>query len=876
MDPNLKPRDDATGLLSRRRVLTLGLTAAAGFVVLPGCGGGGGGSRRTDGADFVSVSGTVTLPPGLPATGLTFLSGGTETGVGGRIKARVLEGPPSLVSVVENGSGRVVLLGMIDPSAGGFALDAANVAATLLFLAFGGGQETPEDRHSLWTALAAAPATATLAGVVASRLAADPFALENADATLLAAIQDTLDTFGGRSRSRTARKAMAKRPPSRAEVLRPTPAVLLDLDGANASLLNGAVGHGRVGNDVVPDLLSITNLSPLDTAFYAYHTEFSGGTPQSASLLVGPIVVPASRPALTEFGPIAIGLQVATDSIELMALVGLSPVFNAPAAPALSDPLYAAEAAGWQAQLADLWQRAVAQLAADIAYDALGWRQAELSSPALATVVANLNAVGGTQPGMVGAAEGTDFAGNVDLLTDFASSNSINAGVFLEAIQALSPRPETPSPFRLAQMRGVLRIAKLDGLFTAAANYGRIYAQSVYSSEHEAGPTVLVLNGHSIKRLILEIKPASSTYTPGGSLDVTVSDQGIEYLEPYAERIVYRWKVFGAGTNKITDGTKVGTEFESARRTVTLTTGSNASGVITVSAEAVSTAGGKSFTLAKASGSVNSGAGTRFALSPVESHALIGGSGGWTVTRDGIANMSGWAGIDPNHVRFRWELASSDHGRLGVSSPTGAVVETTTNAVQYFPHLNAQDGRETDLTCTVSLVDPSTGDFTNLAVLTGKAIADVRSRLQFQIASAGFPLSDLRFPDTVRMLESKSATFNGSDENGAYVGATYARPGSTTVDFLSLVFRSGAGFAEASQVTVDLTRSGITLATVTGVPPFDAAVVSATGAVLEAVRNVSGGLTFLKIVGALTFAESGGRQRTLTANFTGGFGTPPY
>lgn len=863
-------------LLSRRKLITLGLGAAAGIVVLPGCGGSTSHGSSGPHGRFVSVEGTVTLPSGLAPDGLLFISGGTESAVKGSLKVRVLEGSPTLVSVLDKASSRVVLLGMIDPAAGPFSIDATNVAATLLFFAFGGTQLPEDDRKTLWITLLADGATATLAAVVSARLAVNPFALEEGDSDLLAAIQTAIQNSGAQpDRGRKLNGRAAPRPKARTTVTRPTPPVLLDLDSTHVSIANGSLGHGKVNDDVVPDLLSVTNLNPLDTVLYGYRENYVGGNVQSVSKLLGPTAVPGSRPSITEFGPIAINLDNPTDTIELISFVSLVPYFDAPDSPAFSNPAYAAETTVWRGELGDLWQRAVAQMAADIVYDALGWRQAELSTTALGTAVENLKQIGGTLPGMQGALTGTDFSGNVDVLTDFASHDVLSATTFLDAIKTLAPVVDTASAFRLAQMRGLLRIAKIGGLLNASATYGRIYALYVYNSSNDLVETARLLTGHSLKRLILENTASATTYTPGGGpVTFTLSDKGLDYLTTYADQIEYHWKVFGAGSSHISDGNKINTEFDTDKRVVTLTPSSDASGLLTVSVEAFSTAGGKHFSLGKVSASVNSAANDHLALSPADSHIVPGASGGWTVTYDGNSNPSGWPGIDASHLRFRWEIPSADFGKLGVSSGTGTSIETTTNQIAFFPNLNAQDREKVDLTVTVAVVDPSTGDFTNLAVLNGHAIVDVRNEVQFQIKSANFPLSDLRFPEEVRMLVNRSSTMNGSDEEGTYVGGTWSRAGSSTLDFLSLVVRS-SDFAVDGQAPISTSRSGVTLACITGVPTFDARVVSGGAVVLESVRNGANQLTYLKLNGTATFAETGGRERTLTVDFTAGFGTPP-
>jgi hypothetical protein len=176
---------------------SLGFAASFSSLGLLGCGGGGdyqtvAPPSASSGTTLVKVAATVALPAGFSAA-MTSLRAGNILGTqavaaDGSFQAQVIPGTPSLV-YVQDASGNVVLAGFVDPSLPANTVNAVSSAVALLYFGMDAYGVPSANRSLLLQLLAAHPATAALAAVVAARLAADPQALVDTDAQIVSALK---------------------------------------------------------------------------------------------------------------------------------------------------------------------------------------------------------------------------------------------------------------------------------------------------------------------------------------------------------------------------------------------------------------------------------------------------------------------------------------------------------------------------------------------------------------------------------------------------------------------------------------------------------------------------------------------------------------
>src|SRR5579872_1111319 len=181
---------DASKAFDRRQFLVSAIGAAAAALLLEGCGGGGG-AAGGGGGKLVTTRGSLRLPPGsslAPAQLTVGNSVAAKTlGADGTFTATTGTAAPVLV-IVTHTSGRGVMFGFLDPSSSTNVLDAQAQAVALLYFALGGYTVPLASKRDLLGALQIHAVTAPLTAVIAARIAADPFALENGDAQVAAAL----------------------------------------------------------------------------------------------------------------------------------------------------------------------------------------------------------------------------------------------------------------------------------------------------------------------------------------------------------------------------------------------------------------------------------------------------------------------------------------------------------------------------------------------------------------------------------------------------------------------------------------------------------------------------------------------------------------
>jgi hypothetical protein len=199
--------------------LALSLSVAGAALLLDGCGGGGG--NGASGPGTTMTRGRLALPSGSSA-GMRVMNGFGASAVSadGGFGVKALKNVPSIALVLD-ATGKLALLGFVDPGAASNVLDATSTAVALLFLALGGAQASLDDKAGLLRELHAEPAVATLATVVSARLTADPLALHNGDAQIQNALVSARDAVRAAHGGNRSRAIPGIKPVTRAEGLPP-------------------------------------------------------------------------------------------------------------------------------------------------------------------------------------------------------------------------------------------------------------------------------------------------------------------------------------------------------------------------------------------------------------------------------------------------------------------------------------------------------------------------------------------------------------------------------------------------------------------------------------------------------------------------------
>jgi hypothetical protein len=142
---------------------------------------------------MITASGVAALPAGfaLQASSLTVSSAGGQVRLGSGNAFTVSEpsgGGPATILLLSPDS-KVVLLGHVDTDAPAFnELSVTSTAAELLFLSTGATTLPISEWSNAYRLLAAAPETATLAGVIGARMAASPTAVGDMDPEIATAV----------------------------------------------------------------------------------------------------------------------------------------------------------------------------------------------------------------------------------------------------------------------------------------------------------------------------------------------------------------------------------------------------------------------------------------------------------------------------------------------------------------------------------------------------------------------------------------------------------------------------------------------------------------------------------------------------------------
>ncbi|MEI8281273.1 MAG: hypothetical protein WCG75_02600, partial [Armatimonadota bacterium] len=377
----------------------------------------------------------------------------------------------------------------------------------------------------------------------------------------------------------------------------------------------------------------------------------------------------------------------------------------------------------------------------------MGMGGTEYTIDALQKVNSDFQAAGIDFQNSVHAANaGTGLMAVVDGITDTSTSSESNAQTAVTILKTLNPDLGIGSALRLLAARRIITISHLQGLSTFATTYGPEFELLQYSTFSNSTPKAQESTGQQpqsyVSKLVKTLTPSATTYTPSGAaVTFTLSTDPDDYLTFYDGVLSYHWKIFGTGSATITDGTKTGKEFDTKETTVTFHPESSSAGLQTVSVELFVKDGNTKRSLGKATAAINTTTGDVFAFAPVETFVKPGGTGGFTITRNGKSNVSDWTGIDPAHLKVSWQLQNSDVGLLKDGAITGLQLETTPNSIGFIANEATHQGFSSTVTATIRIQDPITGNFTTLGTANGNVSAHVKNTAQLSISNPNFSLS---------------------------------------------------------------------------------------------------------------------------------------
>lgn len=563
--------------------LTLGSVALS----MIGCGGlfaGAGGGGAGGSLTKRQFNGELNLPAGTDLTKLKVTGPlGITALVGNKFSVTGFEQFPVMVTVIEPSSGKTVLLGVMDPDSSVHVLDAANCAATLLFMALGGSQLVGTERQAFWTDTQALGALPALVTVVNDRLIADLYALENQDAQVIAAL-DTAAHAGGpgiavhATNPNSVRSNPKGRQPSDLSIVLVRPDVGASFNGIGVTNAN----HQGV---------KLHCYRRRETHVHLYVGSGVNAAGQIRGSVENDVITPFRLPSRTDSDLITVGLYQ-DDVANSYDVICLTPLFDSFPAQIFDDGVYEGEKAVWQADLAKMYKRAEVGLVCKILLEAVGMSGVTLDSGILDTVVGNLTNLGGSVAALVlAAADGTDLSGGVK---NFAQEARSSDNVALDFLQAIAPLVQTSNPVlyddlsrrnygseQLVPFRAALRLIAYTGAMNLSLELGPEYKDLTGGENADGSPEVNGANCvFKVVQRDVRMTPNGGEYSPGTNIPFTVTVDGHE--GPFT----YDWRLGTISAATLDDGHgKTGFMFRTDQKTVTLKTNAGSVGDAFVNVE---------------------------------------------------------------------------------------------------------------------------------------------------------------------------------------------------------------------------------------------------------------------------------------------------
>lgn len=528
-------RNDASPLPVLTRRQTLWAMAGIATFGLAGCGGGGHGGTKS--VSTSSSATPATLPSGftLPVAGLKGETafGSATVAANGSFAAKVRgNGAPTFAWLRDTASGKFVLFGFA--GSGQTGVSAMGSATAILALAFGVGALPPTAAASLVSLIESDAATATLAAAIEARVAADPFALTDGDATIAAAVQTAVASLGGAS------PALAK------SVTRADPSPILSIAPQDQS------GSNVIQKDQADAIIPVNEIRR-PASVYTYQTGYvtSDGTttvfPTAVAFagpedlapttsLTGSLASLGVRPA---FGPVegsATTLKTYNDTVtktlyETVILMASGKVDGIDPDPSFfSDPKYASVLSTWQAKRQELNKHAwIGGILLDLFSSVIGGVTTWISASLVTAAIADIEAAGADAEALVvKAATGDVLTATLGCLKGIGSTNALTSKYYKQAIADTLVKAEGFSEAAvtgemLTAIGGLAALAlgtlAAAGTLLGLADLGFTYKDMLTSDKGD-------LWSETLLKPSVVISPTTGTVSAGGNLTLTAATPG--------------------------------------------------------------------------------------------------------------------------------------------------------------------------------------------------------------------------------------------------------------------------------------------------------------------------------------------------------------
>ncbi len=525
----------------------------------------------------MSATGTISVPPGIAEADLLIVGMGKVGPVAsGAFNATIDSGAPSWVLALHGPSEKVIGMGIFDPADHLRRIDATSAAVALLFIALDGNALPRDGRKTLLDLIKGHGATATLAGVIQTQLATDPYAFETASQTLQDAVAAAAQAIGTSS------------PGNHSGVTQPFGLPTMMLIEPSNEVDGLTVVQGTSG--LAYQVQNSRRRSGLMYTYLVAHIDDNGNRTDITPKQVGSVLeIPATNSLLNLHSgwhpktsiPVSLKLED-NDRKSIYELVAFNTVFGANP-PAVYDlERYAGAVDQWKTDVQNLHATMVLSYVAGIMFDAIGIGGATWGIAELTATITNLTATTSNLVSLlVGAQDGYALIPlTKQVIQRFLTGNFLSpAGV--EAFQPLLAKAEGQVAVDLAAgqasasvyvaMRAALRIFLAVGVIGLAADLVAV-AKDTSTGERSDLFTVTLFEPK------VGITPASGTYSPGIDKMIEAQAPGVA-----ASHASYHWKLTGSNLANLSDGTTVSRDFTTSSKTVNLATTPSTQGTLTVS-----------------------------------------------------------------------------------------------------------------------------------------------------------------------------------------------------------------------------------------------------------------------------------------------------
>jgi len=585
--------------MSRREfnLVALAMVGSSGFL-LAGCGGlfggGGGGSKFS----LTTVSGQLELPAGLDPAGLQTVGGGGFGVVGPTgFTVEVQSHIPSL-ALVWDANGRLVLMGMIDPTAGDHRIDAESTAAALMFLGLGGMALNAEDRRGLMGRIAASSELTTLTSVLTSALQSDPFAVTTAPQNLKDAI--VAATNGFQTTSTIARVGENGTSP------RAGLAPLLSLEPGNE--VDGLT-FVQSSNPLGYQVQNVRRRFGRVLTYVTSHVDQDNvETQETPPRLVGsPLDIPLTVGLLNSSGtgwsqvtssPVPLKI-LAQDKKTKYEMIALTPVFGSYVPAVYSDSRFLGEVDKWKDECGNLRQSVLLAGFMELVLEILGLGGAAMSYSTVQGAIAGLL----TTTQVIRNSMTAAYLGNVfysQVISELASSMTFEE-IFLAELPLLETltvkikADVAANTVRNAFLRPRLVAARAALVALVALGVIELVDIFAIAKDTTTGSEANLWTG-LVFQPVIGLTATKETYSPGGQVVFTAQ------APPTTAPLIYHWKASGSNLMVLDDGVTFDKlEFDSSNKVVTLSTTPSTVGDLSVRCEVFDVSNGGRVSLGSAS-----------------------------------------------------------------------------------------------------------------------------------------------------------------------------------------------------------------------------------------------------------------------------------